>query len=196
MIYVVGHTNPNRHGNRRVKIGYTANLEQRMKAINAMSVTPVIVLATGEGDKRRETILHHQFRRWRDHGEWFVLSRTNYATLLAIVAGEAEPDPEVARKVNGRRKADEDRRYALKHAGLIPWDRPRASPVKVTYMADDRPAITVRKVGVGTLGQPLFGFTCPGCGAIYQRTSIATAVTWAKSHSRDSHDGAYGVRTE
>lgn len=50
----------------RVKIGYTANLRQRLNAIN-----PEELLATEQGGPKREAERHQQFAHLRVHGEWF-----------------------------------------------------------------------------------------------------------------------------
>lgn len=51
-----------------VKIGCTCNLKQRLKTIN-----PESLLATEPGDFQLEAHLHTEFKKYRQHGEWYRL---------------------------------------------------------------------------------------------------------------------------
>lgn len=68
MIYVI------RHGNRDLKIGYTANtdsLAQRVRSLQTGCAYPLRVLATAQGSMRDEKAIHDLLLDWRMHGEWF-----------------------------------------------------------------------------------------------------------------------------
>lgn len=72
----------------RVKIGFTANLEQRLKEIQAMCPVPLELLATVPGGRAREAALHREFAGDRVHGEWFELTKDDRARLLTHFDGE------------------------------------------------------------------------------------------------------------
>jgi hypothetical protein len=57
----------------RLKIGYTANLNQRIAALTPQTLSRQIplVLALEEGDSYREKERHEQFDKYRVMGEWF-----------------------------------------------------------------------------------------------------------------------------
>lgn len=57
----------------RVKIGFTTNLPQRMKAIQSSSSLPIVCLGTAPGGLALERALHRQFALHRVYGEWFEL---------------------------------------------------------------------------------------------------------------------------
>lgn len=72
----------------RVKIGYTTNLEQRMKSIQSSCSDPIVCLGTSPGGVELEKALHRQFGHARAHGEWFSLSTEDRSTLLRRLDGE------------------------------------------------------------------------------------------------------------
>ena len=76
LVYIV------RHGT-RVKIGFTTNLEKRMK-----SVPHDEVLATIPGSMASEAALHEKFADIRLHGEWFEATQDllDFAAQLAPAA--------------------------------------------------------------------------------------------------------------
>lgn len=67
-----------------IKIGYSTNLELRLRDIRS-GAGPVEVLATIEGGAREESSLHLQFQKARKHGEWFrpVPDLLNFIESLA-----------------------------------------------------------------------------------------------------------------
>lgn len=54
-----------------IKIGYSSNVPERLKAIQACSPIAVRLLAIVSGGGPRETAYHAQFDHLRSHGEWF-----------------------------------------------------------------------------------------------------------------------------
>jgi len=59
----------------RVKIGYTANLNQRMHSLGTANHRPIELLASWAGDKADEKALHQRFAELRVRGEWFALQK-------------------------------------------------------------------------------------------------------------------------
>lgn len=91
-------------GNRRVKIGYTTDMGNRITALQMASPVRLRILTTCPGDRALEARLHREFRKYRTHGEWFDLSSANLRRLLRIMAGdEALPEVQTARP---KRQAD------------------------------------------------------------------------------------------
>jgi len=58
-------------GDEFVKIGYSSNVRQRMKAIQSTCPVPVRLLGWLSGGQTVETRLHHRFAASRHVGEWF-----------------------------------------------------------------------------------------------------------------------------
>lgn len=54
-----------------VKIGYTSNLETRLRALNTSSHAEMVVRLTIEGGREKEALLHYHFRTLRINREWF-----------------------------------------------------------------------------------------------------------------------------
>lgn len=54
-----------------VKIGFTVNIDVRIKTLQSMSPTPLDVIAVVYGPPQIERDLHQQFSHLRRHGEWF-----------------------------------------------------------------------------------------------------------------------------
>lgn len=71
-----------------VKIGYTTNLEQRMKAIQSTCPHPIVCLGTAPGGQLLERALHRQFARHRVYGEWFDLPPDQRDALRRRLSGE------------------------------------------------------------------------------------------------------------
>lgn len=65
-IYVIGSA-----GSSLVKIGRTANIANRLAALQRMSPVQLTVMWTHTGGHELETYLHRCFRSRRCHGEWF-----------------------------------------------------------------------------------------------------------------------------
>lgn len=57
--------------NGMVKIGFTQNIDERMKAIQATSPTQIELIGTLPGSLRLEREIHERFKHARAHGEWF-----------------------------------------------------------------------------------------------------------------------------
>jgi hypothetical protein len=76
---------------------------------------------------------------------------------------------------------------------------PAFSRVKLRYVipeGDERPVITVTKLGKSPIGHTLYGFTCPECQFTFERTSVKMGVAWAREHGRRSHGDRYTVQTD
>lgn len=74
----------------RIKIGYTANLSQRISAISSM-VGPVDVLATVRGGAILEAHFHETFADERLASEWFAGSDALYKLIDTITCGSYQP---------------------------------------------------------------------------------------------------------
>jgi len=59
----------------KVKIGYTANLAQRMHSLKTANPRPIHLLVSFPGDKATERALHIEFAAHRFNGEWFRLRK-------------------------------------------------------------------------------------------------------------------------
>lgn len=55
-----------------VKIGFTTDLEERMRRLQCGSPVALEVIATVAGDTRLEREYHRRFADARQHGEWFL----------------------------------------------------------------------------------------------------------------------------
>lgn len=56
----------------RQKIGFSTNIEKRIKTFNTASPFPAILLAVAPGDIHLEHLLHEEFDSFRIFGEWFI----------------------------------------------------------------------------------------------------------------------------
>lgn len=56
----------------RIKIGFTANIEKRIKNLRTSSPHKLRLMRTIPGTKDDERRLHEQFAHLREHGEWFT----------------------------------------------------------------------------------------------------------------------------
>jgi hypothetical protein len=70
-------------GTQRFKIGYSGNVAQRAEAIESSSPYALKVVATKPGLVSDEQSLHHEFRAYRSHREWFDLPESAVWALLA-----------------------------------------------------------------------------------------------------------------
>jgi hypothetical protein len=59
----------------RVKIGFTANLNQRMHSLSTANHRPIELLASWPGNKADEKAIHARFSDIRVRGEWFALQK-------------------------------------------------------------------------------------------------------------------------
>ena len=55
----------------QVKIGYSTNVERRLKQLSTGNPNILTVIALLGGDKRLEKELHFKFRHYRINREWF-----------------------------------------------------------------------------------------------------------------------------
>ena len=69
-------------GTTRFKIGYSRNVRQRAEAIECQSPYPLKVVAAKPGIVRDEQDLHHEFRCYCSHREWFDLPEDAVWALL------------------------------------------------------------------------------------------------------------------
>lgn len=65
----------------RIKIGFTKNVDSRIKALQTASSEPLDLLVVTRGSKAHEKLYHVVFTERRDHGEWFIADER----LLAAV---------------------------------------------------------------------------------------------------------------
>lgn len=57
-----------------VKIGFTSNIERRIKSLQTANHGKVRVVGCVPGTKSDETIFHRRFHRYRRRGEWFSVA--------------------------------------------------------------------------------------------------------------------------
>ena len=57
-----------------MKIGFTTNLPARFKQLQTMSPSILYLLKCIESDYQYEKSLHHKFKQYREHGEFYTLS--------------------------------------------------------------------------------------------------------------------------
>ncbi|MCA1298015.1 GIY-YIG nuclease family protein [Stappia indica] len=95
-----------------VKIGFSANVEQRLKTLASVTKTRMTVLARTPATRRTEFYLHQVFVETRLHGEWFSPSQRLLDTAKAISEKGMDALPEMAHPDPGAalgdvRKSDE-----------------------------------------------------------------------------------------
>lgn len=81
-----------------IKIGYSANVALRLRALLTTSAAPLKLLGWLPGDTQTERDLHDRFAYSRSHGEWFRRTPDLEAVLATI---ESPPAP--AEKTAGKR---------------------------------------------------------------------------------------------
>lgn len=81
LVYFIG--NDLRRG-AAVKIGTTADLRQRFSKLRLSSPVPLFVHAVARDDRHREAEFHHEFRKYRLHGEWFRITPTLLERIRAF----------------------------------------------------------------------------------------------------------------
>ena len=124
-------------GSRRVKIGYTTDMANRLSALQASSPRRLRIMATTPGTLATEAWLHKRFGKYRLHGEWFDLSSANMRLLMRYMSGD-EPIPTKPVQARTERTAkarfDRQRREAAQRwNGYAPsTGQPKYSKVKVT----------------------------------------------------------------
>lgn len=86
----------------QIKIGYSAQLPKRLKAIHAINGEGVRFLGAIAGTREDEARLHAQYAEERLHGEWFQL--THRLMLFLVTAGmrpmmQVEATPDLVRSI-------------------------------------------------------------------------------------------------
>jgi hypothetical protein len=56
----------------RYKIGYSTNIDRRIKTFNTANCVPCRIIAVAPGSKQLEKSLHQEFKRFRVNREWFI----------------------------------------------------------------------------------------------------------------------------
>lgn len=80
-----------RHGDDAIKIGVTVDLDKRLATFR--HVTPVTLLATHRGDRRREQLTHQYFADCRISGEWFQATPRLLAHIEKVKAAGHDKIP-------------------------------------------------------------------------------------------------------
>lgn len=78
-------------GHGPIKIGVTIDPqpERRLRELYAQNPYPLVFLATTDGGRRMERILHRRFWHLRDHGEWFRAELELLDFIATLRDGEA-----------------------------------------------------------------------------------------------------------
>lgn len=71
-----------------IKIGYSNNIKNRLKALMQWSPLPLEVLAFVPGDRKLEYFLHQFFASTNSHQEWFHPSEFLLDVIRRVSAGE------------------------------------------------------------------------------------------------------------
>jgi hypothetical protein len=86
-----------------IKIGRTANLAARLRALATASAVPLELLAAVPGGREVEARLHRQWRHLHLRGEWFRADEALVRHAREQAAGPAPPTPaEAARAARFR----------------------------------------------------------------------------------------------
>lgn len=90
-VYVIGC-----EGSRLVKIGCAGDVRARIQGIGAMSPVPVKLLweSHPEYGVTAERHLHHVFRDYRQHGEWFDFGDSDPVGLVEVAMKGADREPD------------------------------------------------------------------------------------------------------
>lgn len=70
------------------KIGVTKNLNSRLRGLQGSSASPVEVLWSAPGDRKKEAWLHAQFAHLNSHGEWFDFGDRDPVKTVAAKAAQ------------------------------------------------------------------------------------------------------------
>src|SRR3972149_6878293 len=68
-----------------VKIGWSADLRQRMRHLRSVSPLEIRLMHCYECEndpKAEEAFLHSEFASWRSHGEWFKLTKKQKRAII------------------------------------------------------------------------------------------------------------------
>lgn len=80
-----------------VKIGFSAVITERMKALRSGSPRPLFLLTSIEGGEAEEAAMHAWFAHLRLHGEWFRAAPELVDFADALETGRAVPTGHAAR---------------------------------------------------------------------------------------------------
>ncbi len=58
--------------NKKYKIGYSTNVESRIRTFNTANSEPCTIVGVAPGGSKLEKQLHKEFSKYRIHGEWFL----------------------------------------------------------------------------------------------------------------------------
>ena len=72
---------------RAVKIGYSADIEARVRSLQTACPGRLVLLGTVEGDLSREAAYHGQFAHRRMSGEWFAFNADELWEIQEIIQG-------------------------------------------------------------------------------------------------------------
>lgn len=74
----------------RVKVGFSTNLPQRLKDLNAQAAEPVELIAEYPGDLLAEALIQDEFAERFVHGEWMELDKLGVESLLHMMRNTAD----------------------------------------------------------------------------------------------------------
>lgn len=109
-----------------IKIGFSNDPEKRLKACTLWSPFKLQVIATAEGDRAIERLLHNCFADIHSHGEWFHPHERLLMAIKAIKAGAkiAEAVDLSDKRGNTLAKAQMETRIKNGTVGKTRWSRP------------------------------------------------------------------------
>lgn len=125
-----------------VKIGRSNDVSRRLADIQLMSPAKLTVLWRTEGGKDLETALHHWFKMFRSHGEWFDFPAGDAVERVkrAIVTVKKARKAERVYLANGRRKRPV---HPTSRIGMqyIEARRPKPPPERGRFTVERAPAV-------------------------------------------------------
>lgn len=81
----------------RIKVGYTNNLDVRLRAIASQQFEPIIVIGSVAGGRDLELAIHAALADYRIKGEWFYEAEVVNALILRVMANGSEAVKEYLR---------------------------------------------------------------------------------------------------
>ena len=84
------------HGH--IKIGFTQNLEQRLRYVRTHQAQPVEVVEAWLGTRQDETDAHRELSKHRTQGEWYIDCAPVRAFVAKACQGKALPKPPKRRR--------------------------------------------------------------------------------------------------
>lgn len=91
--------------NKYIKIGYTTDIQRRLKELQTASPKRLKVLGTLEGGTQLEAGLHELFKKHRVEGEWFRNSSKEMKSLQILLTGGCKDCPYELNSVRSIQKA-------------------------------------------------------------------------------------------